>query len=145
MESRQSWQPWQELRRLQREMEHLLGDVAPGLRLPLSGEYPPLNLTREERGITVEALCPGVDRQSLDVTVVGDALTIRGERKREPDVPEERYHRRERPFGSFTRTISVGERLDPQKTQATYTRGVLRIALERVPEAQPKRIEIHAS
>jgi HSP20 family protein len=143
MESRQTWQPWQELRRLQREMENLLGDLSPGLRLP-SGEYPPMNLTREENGITVEALCPGVDRQSLDVTVVGDALTVRGERKPEPDVPEERYHRRERPFGPFTRTISVGERLDPDRTQAAFTQGILRITLARVPEATPKKIEIRA-
>jgi HSP20 family protein len=144
MDSRQTWQPWQELRRLQREMEQLLGDVTPGLRLPLSGEYPPINLTREENGITVEALCPGVDRQSLDVTVVGDTLTVRGERKPAQEVSEERYHRRERPFGSFTRTISVGERLDPDGTQATYTQGILRVGLSRVPEATPKKIEIRA-
>ena len=82
---------------------------------------PPINLTRDDKGITLEALCPGVDRASLDISVVGDAVTIRGERKAEPDVAEERYHRRERPLGAFTRTVSVGERLDPDRTQATYT------------------------
>ena len=63
METRATWEPWQET-----------------WRWPLSGEFPPVNVTRAEAGITLEALCPGVERESLDVTVVGDAVTIRGER-----------------------------------------------------------------
>jgi HSP20 family protein len=83
-----------------------------------------------------------VDRQSFDISVVGDAVTIRGERKAEPDVAEERYYRRERPLGSFTRTVSLGERLDPDQTQARYTNGILRVQLGRAPEAAPKKIAI---
>src|SRR5688500_17826474 len=109
METRATWDPWQEMRRLQRDMERVFADASPGWRWPLSGEYPPVNLTHDDQGIRLDALCPGVDRASLEVTVVGDAVTIRGERKPEPDVPEERYHRRERPLGPFSRTIGVGE------------------------------------
>jgi HSP20 family protein len=136
------WDPWQEMRRLQREMEHLFTDATPGWRWPLSGEYPPVNITRREDGIRVEALCPGVDRASLDLSVVGDALTIRGERKAEPGVPENRYHRRERPLGTFTRTVTFSERLDPDRAQASYTNGILRLQLARAPEATPKKISI---
>jgi HSP20 family protein len=57
-------------------------------------------------------------------------------------VPEDRYHRRERPLGAFTRTLSVGERLDPDRTEATYTNGILRLKLARAPEAEPKKIAI---
>ena len=71
-------------------------------------------------------------------------MTIRGERKAEPNVAEERYHRRERPLGAFTRTVGVGEGLDPDRTQATYTQGILRVQLARVPEATPKKIPIQA-
>ncbi len=143
MNGQQMWQqPWNEMRRLQREMEHLFSGAAPGLRWPLTGEYPPLNLTRDDKGITLEALCPGADRGSLEMTVVGDAVTIRGERKPEPDVPGERYHRRERPVGAFTRTVSVGEPLDADKARATYTNGILRVELARAPEATPKKIAI---
>jgi HSP20 family protein len=144
MDRRAIWDPWQELRRLQREMEHLFADATPAWRWPLSGEFPPVNVTRGDRGITLEALCPGVDRDSLDISVVGDAVTIRGERKPEPGVPEERYHRRERPLGAFTRTIGFGERLDADQTQARYTNGILRVQLARVPEATPKKIPIQA-
>ena len=93
----------------------------------------------------LEALCPGVDRGTLDVTVVADSVTLRGERKPEPNVPEERYHRRERPTGAFIRTISIGERLDPNHTHATYASGVLRVQLARAPEAQPKKIPVQTS
>jgi HSP20 family protein len=85
-----------------------------------------------------------VDREGLDTTVVGDAVTIRGDRKAAPDVGDDKYHRRERPLGAFTRTISVGERLDPDKAQATYSHGVLRLRLTRAPEARPKKIPIQS-
>ncbi len=136
--------PWQEMRRLQREMEHLFGDLAPAARWSLTGEYPPLNLRRDDEAITLDALCPGVDRTSLDITVVGDAVTIRGDRKAPPDATEERYYRRERPLGPFTRTIAVGERLDADRTQANYTNGILRVRLAHAPEATPKKIAIQS-
>jgi HSP20 family protein len=142
MDGRFMWDPWQEMRRLQREMEHLVASV-PALHWPLRGEYPPLNVMRDENGIVVEALFPGVDRASLGVTVVGGALTIHGQRNAEPGVPEERYRRRERPLGTFTRTVSVGERLDGDTAQATYTNGILRVQLARA-DAAPKKIAIHS-
>ena len=142
MDSRSMWQPWQEMRRLQREMEHLFGDMTPAWRWPLTGEYPPVNVTRDDQGIGLEALCPGVDRETLDVSVVGDTVTLRGERAPEPGVSDDRYHRRERPVGTFTRTVSIGDRLDPEQAQATYTTGILRVQLARAPEAAPKKIPI---
>jgi HSP20 family protein len=144
MDTRTTWHPWQEMRRLQREMQHLFGDLAPAGRWPLTADYPPLNIVRADGGLTVEALCPGVERDALDVTVVGDALTIHCERKPQADLPNERYHRRERPVGIFTRTVAVGERFDPDRTQATYTNGVLRIALSRSPDTAPKKIAIQS-
>ena len=137
-------QPWQQMRRMQREMEQLFGNSTTAWRWPLTGEYPPLNLTRDEDGITLEALCPGVDRTNLEVTVLGPAVTIRGERTPEPGVPEERYYRRERPLGSFLRTVTVGERLDPDRTEATYSNGILRVRLKRATEAAPKKIAIQS-
>jgi len=131
------------MRRMQREMEDLFGNL-PTRRWPLTTDYPPVNIVRAENTLTVEALCPGVDRDSFDITVVGNALTIRCERKPPPDVPAEHYHRRERPVGTFTRTISVGERFDPDRTEANYSEGILRLALSRAPEATPKKIAIQS-
>ena len=142
MDMRSLTDPWQEMRRLQGEMEHLFTELTPSWRWPLTGQYPPINITRSDTGITLEALCPGVARESFDIQVVGDSLTLRGERKPEPDVPEDRYYRRERPTGPFTRTLSVGEALNPDQTQATYANGILRVQLARAPEATPKKIPV---
>jgi HSP20 family protein len=142
MDARAIWNPWHELRRLQQQMEHVVGDVSPVWRWPLGGEYPPVNVTRDDTGITLEALCPGVEAGALDVSVVGDAVTIRGERKPDPGVPEDHYHRRERPLGAFTRTVGFGERLDPERAKATYTNGILTLRLARAPDATPKRITV---
>jgi HSP20 family protein len=144
MATRSIWDPWQEMRRLQREMEHLFPDRTPAWPWPLTGEYPPVNIARRDGQIVMDALCPGVDRATLDVTVVGDAVTIRGERRAEPDVPEERYHRRERPLGAFTRTVRFGERLDPDQTRATYAQGLLRVELARALEAEPRKIPVQS-
>jgi HSP20 family protein len=143
MDGRFMADPWQEVRRLQREMEHLV-TRRPAWRWPLRGEYPPLNVVRDEKSIVVEALFPSVDRASLELTVVGDALTIRGQRQAEPDTPDERYHRRERPVGTFTRTLSVGERLDGDSAEATYTNGILRVQLAAGPEPAPKKIPVQS-
>ena len=140
----ESPQPFREMRRLQREMERLFGDLTPAWRWPLTGEYPAVNLTRHADGILLEALCPGVDRESLEVAAIGDSVTIRGERKPEADVANARYHRRERPVGSFARTIRVNERLDPDRTHATYANGCLRLTLARSQESTPKKIAIQS-
>jgi HSP20 family protein len=129
------------MRRLQRDLETLF-DRSMGRRAVPADEYPAVNVTRGEAGgLVVDALCPGVDRATFDVTLVGDALTIRGERRAEP-VPDNRYLRRERQVGPFTRTVRLGDRFDPERVVANYRDGVLRITLSRAPEAQARRINV---
>lgn len=143
MATRSPWDPWGEMRRLQRDLETLF-DRSMGRRPAPGDEYPPVNVTRAENGgLVVEALCPGAERGTLDVTVVGDSLTIRGERRAEA-VADNRYHRRERQVGPFTRTIRLGERFDPDRVEAIYRDGVLRLTLSRAPEATARKIAIQS-
>jgi HSP20 family protein len=142
MANASTWDPWREMHRLQREMERLFGGASPMRHWPRAGEFPPINVARAETGITLEALCPGVDRASLDVSVVGDAVTIRGERKPDPTVTESQYHRRERVLGAFNRAVALGERLDGERTTATYTNGILRVQLSRHPDTAPRKVPI---
>ena len=81
MDTRSIWHPWQQMRRMQREMEDLFGNLPAAWRWPLTAEYPPVNIARADSSLTVEALCPGAERNSFDITVVGDTVTIRCERK----------------------------------------------------------------
>ena len=144
METRSIWHPWHEMRRLQQEMEQLMGDLAPAWRWPLTGEYPPINITRADGRVIVDALCPGVERDSLDITVVGEALTLKCERKPPKDLAQTSGHRHERPVGTFTRTITLGERCDGDRAEARYTNGVLHVELPRAPEASTKKIQIQS-
>ena len=144
MEGRLIPHPWTEMRRLQREMERLFGDVTPSWRWPLTGDYPPVNITRREVGLEIQSMCPGADRESLEVTAIGDSITIRGQRRSETDLGQAIYHRRERPQGPFTRTLSLGDRLDPDRTQASYAHGVLTVRLARASETMAKKIPIQS-
>lgn len=144
MANTSTWDPWREMHRLQREMERLFADAMPMRRWPLAAEFPPINVTRAETGVVLEALCPGVDRGTLDVSVVGDTVTIRGERKSDAGVTDGQYHRRERVLGTFNRAVALGERLDGERTVATYTNGVLRVQLARHPDTTPRKVPIQA-
>jgi HSP20 family protein len=128
------------MRRLQRDLETLF-DRSVGQPAPAGGDFPPVNVTRVEQGLVVDMLCPGVDRGTLDLTLTGDALTVRGERRAE-GVPDNRYHRRQRQVGPFTRVIKVGDRFDPDRVEATYRDGVLRVLLTRAPQAGTRKITI---
>ena len=133
-----------DFRRLQQQLEWLFTDVSPAWRWPLTGEYPPMNIGLNDDGIALEALCPGVDPATLDVTVVGDAVSIRGERKADPSIAPEQYHRRERIVGAFTRSVTLRDRLDPDNTEASYEDGILRLRVSRAPQPPPKKIAIRS-
>lgn len=132
-----------DFRRLQQQLEWLFTDVSPAWRWPLTGEYPPMNIGLND-GIALEALCPGVDPATLEVTVVGDAVSIRGERQADPSIAPEQYHRRERNVGTFNRSVTLRDRLDPDKTEASYEDGILRLRVSRAPQPPPKKIEIRS-
>ena len=142
MAHRPNWDPWQDVRRLQRDLQHLFERGGLG---PAASEYPPINITHTSDGLVfVEALCPGADKDTLEVTVIGDTLTIKGERKPELGIADAGYHRRQRATGAFTRTVRLDERIDADRVDATYAQGILLIQLAHAPEATPKRIAIRS-
>jgi HSP20 family protein len=142
MDPRSAGSPWTEMRRLQHQMEHLFSGLSPSLRRPLTGEYPPITVSRSDDVMIVDAACPGIERDKLEVTVVGESVSIRGERKPEADSGTARYHWRERVTGTFARTIVLDERLDADRTEATYLHGILHLRLARAQEAAPKKIAV---
>lgn len=131
--------PFPELHRLQRDMNRLFA----GFTTPTC-QYPALNLwsTADEAVVTAEV--PGVDPKSMDVSVVGNVLTLEGERSADGDAPAEAYHRRERGTGKFLRSIRLPYDVEADKVQAKYERGVVRITLPRKESTKPRRIAIAA-
>lgn len=105
--------------------------------------YPPIALSEEGNRFVVDAELPGVRMKDLEITCLERNLTLRGERKNSGD-PDESYERRERPTGSFVRTIEFPSDVDAGKITAALEDGILRITIPKGERARPRRIEIKA-
>ncbi len=132
--------------RLQNEMEKAFGRLT---HTPLLGlgqwTYPALNMWEEEGQLHVEAELPGLELADLEIYVNNDnQLTIKGQRK-QPELKDGAWHRQERGFGSFTRTLELPSNVDPDKVSAEFKHGVLMITLPKKEVVQPRRIEVKAS
>ena len=129
-----------EMDRLQREMNRLFAQ-SPS-RLTSAPSYPAINVWTKEDGQYVSAEMPGIRVEDIDISVNGDVLTISGERN--PDaVPDEvHFHRKERGFGKFSRTIQLPFAVDTGKVEANFKDGVLNITLPRIEAELPKKIAV---
>ncbi len=132
---------WQEMDQLQREMNRLF-ETTSKRQVFNSPSYPALNLWTNESGQMVSAEMPGVQPDDISIDVTGDALSISGERKPDKVIQEVRYHRRERAYGSFSRTIQLPFMVDTHKVEASFKDGVLVISLPRAEADKPKKIAI---
>ena len=129
--------PFHELRRLQDELDRISGVMAPAA----AGGFPAVNVYAGQDGIAVVAELPGVEKDQLEVQVHQDTLTLRGARPPAAERPDA-YHRRERRSGTFTRTLQLPYRIDPDRIEAQLENGVLRLSLPRPAEDKPRRIAI---
>jgi len=130
--------PLSTLRRIQEEMNRGV-DAA---RLGTTSEFPPLNVWRGEGGVLVSAEIPGVSIDNIELTVHQNTLTIKGKSVPGGNIPEESFHRRERHYGPFARTIALPYNVDSDKVKAATNNGILTVELPRPETEKPKRIEI---
>jgi len=105
--------------------------------------YPLVNLSETGEGYRIEALAPGLDAESLDITVTGDTLSISGAKAPLPDdVQPEQCHRLERSGGRFHRTIQLETEIDRDRVNAEYKNGILTIDAPKAEAARARRIPI---
>lgn len=147
-----NWDPFREMEAMWREVDRDLRR-ADRRALPFSRVaflpgraarlYPMINLKEAEDAYHVEALAPGVDPESLNVTVVHNQLTISGEKKPiTEDVKPEAFHRNERAAGKFVRSIDLPSEVDSDKVSADYRDGILSITLPKTEAAKPRQISV---
>lgn len=133
-----------ELSSFQDEMNRVFASIAGHRQWPgLSYSYPLVNVWSDEHNYYVEAELPGMPLDALEIFVAeGNQLTIQGERN--PAETTGTWHRQERGFGKFSRTITLPAEVDADKVQARMEHGVLRITLPKSERARPRRITVKA-
>jgi HSP20 family protein len=105
-----------------------------------------INLHEDRDTLYVEALAPGIDPDSLELSMTRNVLTITGEKRRLPgDVEPEALHRSERAAGRFVRTVELPVEVDANQVQAQYTHGLLVVTLPKAEKVKPKQISVHVA
>lgn len=133
------WDPFRELRSAEDEFDRLVGQ-----RLARNAWVPPLDVRETEANFEVTVDLPGLEPDQVEVTFEDGLLTIRGQREFTKEVEEEHYHRIERSYGSFARSIRLPRTADAEKIEASFDKGVLTVEVPKRDEAKPKTIEVVA-
>ena len=132
--------------RLRRELDDVFGvsGLPSSIRSVTPGTLPAINVGRTPTSVEVYAFAPGLDASKIDVSLDHGVLRVCGERADgiPANDPKVQVYTRERGAGSFTRTITLPDDVDPAQANATYCDGVLQISIARRESAQPKRINV---
>jgi HSP20 family protein len=115
------------------------------VRTRIAPSYPALNIWSSEEGLVVNAEVPGIDVEDMEISVVGETLTLSGARKSEDLEEGARYHRQERGYGKFNRSVELPFPVDIDKVEATFKNGVLQISLPRSEADKPKKIVVKSA
>lgn len=137
--------PWQEIDRVQREMNRLFSSLYGSSRTQGAPSFPAMNVWTNPDGAVITAELPGVNPDDIDISVVGETLTLTGSRTPQELKEGEKYHRRERGYGKFTRTFQLPFTVEANKVEAVFNKGVLHISLPRAEADKPKKITIKAT
>jgi len=105
---------------------------------------PRVDLADENGHFVLTAELPGIEPEDVDIEVEGNVLTIRGEKKLEREHKDERVHVAERRYGSFERSFTLPSSADPEKVEAAFRQGVLKLQIAKRPEARGRKIKVRA-
>lgn len=134
---------WHPFRDLEREVEGLLKRVNASFQgFRFGRQFPPVNLYELQDEYLLTAELPGITPDSLDVTIAGGILTLKGERQDPEGCEEERFRRRERYRGTWQRSLNLPEKIQEEQLSAEFNNGILRIHLPRAEEIKPRQIPV---
>jgi len=138
------WRPLRDIDDWERHLEDIFG--RPMWRLPMEdrGWMPAIDVFEKDDKFIVKAELPGMKEEDIDVSVSGDMLIIKGEKKTESEVKETDYYRCERACGSFYRSIPLPSTVDAGKIEADFEDGVLEVSLPKSAEVKPKKVAVSA-
>ncbi len=134
-----SWDPFRDF---QREMGRLFQTVGPPQPGRIPRGVPPINLYDVGNQYVLTSPLPGMGPDEVKLSITGEALTIRGERKHPEGVVEESYRRQERVFGRWTRTVTLPERVESSGIAATFADGLLTVTIPKAEKIQTRQINV---
>lgn len=144
-ETRRFWSPFRPLDTLRREIDRLFDQ-------PILGDgdqsffervfAPAVDLYEDDDKVVVKADLPGVDEKGINVSIVDNVLTLKGEKKHEHEDKGQNWRRIERSYGSFVRTLALPESIDAEKVTAKYKNGVLEITAPKTEKAKTKKVAV---
>jgi HSP20 family protein len=139
------FEPFRGASTLQHQLNRVFNDVfeRAGDESNLTSWAPAADIFETEHELVVKADLPDVDPKDLDIRVENNILTIRGERKFEKKVSEDKYLRVERAYGSFSRSFSLANTVNAEAIKADYQNGVLTLTIPKREEAKPKQIKVN--
>jgi HSP20 family protein len=141
------WEPLRELSTLQNEMNRLFDNVFGDAPQPSNGGtlrrwMPPMDLVETEDHFVLRADLPGLGEGDVNIELEDRVLTVSGERKAEHESTKEGFHRIERAFGAFSRSLTLPEGVNPEAVEAHFNRGVLEIRVPKPEARKPRKITI---
>jgi HSP20 family protein len=148
------WAPMKEIEEMRRDMENMFREFFEpparnrrwlGRPLEAGVIVPAIEIYGGKDEIVLKAELPGVEKDSLDLTITKDAITIKGEKKKEAEVKEEDYYSAERRYGTFARTIPLPEEVDSDKAKASLKNGVLTVVLPRKEKEKAREITVEVN
>jgi HSP20 family protein len=149
-------EPWQSFRT---EMDRLFDRISGGFGFPSFGRLfdadrsfptssvPAVDISEDDKAFKIAAELPGLEEKDVDVTVTGDMLVLKGEKKQEKEEKDKNYYLSERAYGMFQRSFALPQSVDRDKITASFAKGVLTVMLPKTATArdQQKKIDVKAA
>lgn len=146
MHSVTRWEPFRGISTLQDQVNRLFDNTFLGRsESSLASWAPAVDVHETENELVVTADLPGMNEKDLDVHVENNMLTISGERKTESNVKDDNYLRVERSYGSFSRSFSLPNTVNPEAIAAEYKNGVLTVKLPKRAEAKSRQVKVNVA
>jgi len=104
--------------------------------------WPTVDMSETKDSFILKAELPGLDAKDVEVSISGEVLTIKGEKRKEEEEKDEHHYRAERYYGSFQRSFQLPTSVQADKIKAAFDKGILNVTLPKVEEAKKKKIEV---
>jgi len=130
------WEPFAELGELRSRMDRMFGEIGE------SRWMPPIDVVRDNGNIVVRADVPGIKPEEVKVEVEDDILTVSGEHDETKEEKDQDYLRRERRYGSFSRSLALPAGVEAKDIKATTHDGVVEVTIPLPKQPEKKKIEV---